>query len=147
MLDRFKVDEFGGLVDLVDHASPVEAGSVFEGGCGVRVDCICDHQAETDRDSPKGCRRQCDDTPDMTFRLSSQVVPGTDNYRGADHEILESNRCLALETRTQRVSKAIDLSDHLSDWDLGQGTVRTTLETCQALLKDDYKGPLGPESG
>ena len=51
-----------------------------------------------------------------------------------------------METRCERVSKAIDLSDHLSDRDLGQGTVRTTLETCQALLKDDHKGSLGPES-
>ena len=148
VLDRFKIDEFGGLVDLIDHASPVETGSVFEGGCSIRVDRICDHRAETDPDPPKGCWRQRNHTPDMAIRLCGQVVPRADNHCCADLETLESSRGLPLgcNARGERVSKAIDFSDHLSDRDLRQAAVWTTLETCQTLLKDDHKASLGPKS-
>ena len=37
-------------------------------------------------------------------------------------------------------------SYHLSDRDFGQDPVWATLKTCDTLLKDDHKAPLGPES-
>lgn len=148
VLDRFEIDEFRGLVYLIDHTRPVEAGSVLEGGLGVRVARICNQRPKTDPDPPKGRRRQRNDVPDMAICLRSQVVPGTDNQRCADLEILDDRRgrSLGCNARVKRASEAIDFPDQLSDRDLDQGALWTTLKTCQILLKNDDEASLGPES-